>query len=104
MRETHRLQSYKNKIFQCLITIFVWKEISGSIHIIREETPKGFFVGNIAMDLGIDGNNLSEYGLWIATRTGAVQYFALNSNNGYLHPSERIDRGKKSLDGQRTLF
>ncbi|KAG8133037.1 hypothetical protein E2320_010882, partial [Naja naja] len=71
MGETQRLQSYKNKIFQCLITIFIWKAISGNIHyVVREETLKGFFVGNIPMDLGIDGNNLSEYGLWIATRTG----------------------------------
>uniref|UniRef100_A0A8C6VT02 Cadherin N-terminal domain-containing protein n=1 Tax=Naja naja TaxID=35670 RepID=A0A8C6VT02_NAJNA len=74
MGETQRLQSYKNKIFQCLITIFIWKAISGNIHyVVREETLKGFFVGNIPMDLGIDGNNLSEYGLWIATRTGMVQ-------------------------------
>ncbi|KAL7984688.1 hypothetical protein Chor_003258 [Crotalus horridus] len=95
MEETQRLQSYKKKIFQCLITIFVWKAISGNIHyVIREETPIGFFVGNIAMDLGIDGNNLSEYGLRIATRTGMVQYFALNYNNGYLQTSERIDREK----------
>ncbi|KAM3840729.1 protocadherin gamma-A6-like [Vipera latastei] len=95
MEETQRLQSYKKKIFQCLITIFVWKAISGDIHyVIREETPIGFFVGNIAMDLGIDGNNLSEYGLRIATRTGMVQYFALNYNNGYLQTSERIDREK----------
>uniref|UniRef100_A0A670Y722 Cadherin N-terminal domain-containing protein n=1 Tax=Pseudonaja textilis TaxID=8673 RepID=A0A670Y722_PSETE len=104
MGETQRLQSYKNKILQCLIAIFIWKAISGNNHyVVREEALKGFFVENIAMDLGIDSKNLSEYGLWIATRTGMVQYFALNYNNGYLHPSERIDR-EKNVDGQRTVF
>ncbi|KAH0618118.1 hypothetical protein JD844_017104 [Phrynosoma platyrhinos] len=53
---------------------------------------KGSFVGNIAKDLGIDGNHLSDRELRILTRTGMIQYFALNYNNGHLQTSERIDR------------
>ncbi|XP_015266645.1 PREDICTED: protocadherin gamma-A6-like [Gekko japonicus] len=94
MGETQEQWSSINKgTLQYLITLLVWKAVSGQIHYsIPEEMQKGSFVGNIAKDLGMDGKHLSEYGLRIVTRTGTIQYFALNFNSGILQTSERIDR------------
>ncbi|XP_054840722.1 protocadherin gamma-A12-like [Eublepharis macularius] len=94
MGETQKLWSCKEKgLFQYLILLFVWKAVSGQIHYsIPEEMHKGSFVGNIAEDLGMDGKHLSDHDLRIVTRTGMVQYFTLNINNGHLQTSERLDR------------
>ncbi|XP_060110213.1 protocadherin gamma-A8-like [Heteronotia binoei] len=94
MGETQKQRSSINKgTLQYLITLFVWKAVSGQIsYSIPEEMQKGSFVGNIAKDLGLDGKHLSEHGLRIITRTGMIQYFALNFNSGILQTSERIDR------------
>ncbi|XP_042319289.1 protocadherin gamma-A6-like [Sceloporus undulatus] len=88
------LWSCKGRIFlQCFLNMLVWETVSAQIHYsISEEMQKGSFVGNIAKDLGIDGNRLSDRELRILTRTGMIQYFALNYNNGHLQTSERIDR------------
>ncbi|XP_062986142.1 protocadherin gamma-A6-like isoform X5 [Elgaria multicarinata webbii] len=94
MGENQRLWSCKESLLlQCLIMVFVWETVSAQIHYsISEEMQKGSFVGNIAKDLGMDGNPLSDHELRILTRTGMVQYFALNYNSGSLQTSERIDR------------
>ncbi|XP_060110216.1 protocadherin gamma-A8-like [Heteronotia binoei] len=94
MGETQRQWSSINKgTLQYLIVLFVWKVVSGQVsYSIPEEMQKGSFVGNIAKDLGLDGKHLSEHGLRIITRTGTIQYFALNFNSGILQTSERIDR------------
>nr|XP_034959270.1 protocadherin gamma-A6-like isoform X15 [Zootoca vivipara] len=93
MEENQRLWICKERILQCLIIVLAWKIVSGKIHYsIPEEMQKGSFVGNIAKDLGVDRNHLSDHGLRIVTRTGMSQYFALNYNNGHLQISQRIDR------------
>ncbi|XP_015266643.1 PREDICTED: protocadherin gamma-A8-like [Gekko japonicus] len=94
MGETQKQWSSINKgTLQYLITLLVWKAVSGQIHYsIPEEMQKGSFVGNIAKDLGMGGKHLSEHGLRIVTRTGTIQYFALNFNSGILQTSQRIDR------------
>nr|XP_060630213.1 protocadherin gamma-A6-like isoform X26 [Anolis sagrei ordinatus] len=88
------LWSCKGRILlQCFLMLCVWEIVSAQIHYsISEEMQKGSFVGNIAKDLGMDGNRLSDHELRILTRTGMIQYFALNYNNGHLQTSERIDR------------
>ncbi|XP_077165934.1 protocadherin gamma-A8-like [Paroedura picta] len=94
MGETQKQWSSINQsILQYLISLLVWKAVSGQIrYSIPEEMQKGSFVGNIAKDLGMDGKHLSEHGLRIVTRSGTIQYFALNFNSGILQTSERIDR------------
>ncbi|XP_053101016.1 protocadherin gamma-A8-like [Hemicordylus capensis] len=87
------LWSCKGGVLQYLIMGFIWKAVSGQIHYsIPEEMQKGSFVGNIAKELGMDGKHLSDRELRILTRSGMVQYFALNYNSGHLQTSERIDR------------
>nr|XP_020655068.1 protocadherin gamma-A6-like [Pogona vitticeps] len=105
MGEAQRLWISKEKIVQCLIMVLVWKAVSGNIHYsIPEEMQKGSFVGNIAMDLGMDGNHLSDHGLRIVNSKGMIQYFTLNYHNGYLQISERIDREEICGETEKCLL
>ncbi|XP_069510272.1 protocadherin gamma-A6-like isoform X33 [Ambystoma mexicanum] len=71
-----------------------WAAASGQLrYSIPEEMKKGSFVGNVALDLGMDPRELSEGGARIVSR-GRKQYFTLNANNGRLYTNERIDREK----------
>ncbi|XP_059773290.1 protocadherin gamma-A1 isoform X14 [Balaenoptera ricei] len=58
---------------------------------VPEETDKGFFVGNIAEDLGLQPQELAERGVRIVSR-GRTQLFALNPRSGSLVTAGRIDR------------
>uniref|UniRef100_A0A8C0JDM6 Cadherin domain-containing protein n=1 Tax=Chelonoidis abingdonii TaxID=106734 RepID=A0A8C0JDM6_CHEAB len=58
---------------------------------IPEEMQKGSSVGNIAKDLGLDVEQLSDRAVRILSR-GRTQYFALNFKSGHLYVTERIDR------------
>uniref|UniRef100_G1KZ97 Cadherin domain-containing protein n=1 Tax=Anolis carolinensis TaxID=28377 RepID=G1KZ97_ANOCA len=55
------------------------------------EIQKGFFVGNIAQDLGLSSKELSASRVNVISE-GMLQYFVLNFKNGHLYVSERIDR------------
>ncbi|XP_053101015.1 protocadherin gamma-A6-like [Hemicordylus capensis] len=105
MEETQRLWRWKNGLLQCFIMMSAWKAVSGQIHYsIPEEMQKGSFVGDIAKDLGMDGKQLSDYGLRIVPRIGMIQYFALNDNNGHLRISERIDREEVCGRAERCVL
>ncbi|XP_069509961.1 protocadherin gamma-A6-like [Ambystoma mexicanum] len=70
----------------------VWGAASGQLrYSIPEEMKKGSFVGNVALDLGMDPRELSEGGARIVSR-GRKQHFTLNKSNGHLYINERIDR------------
>ncbi|XP_069510273.1 protocadherin gamma-A6-like isoform X34 [Ambystoma mexicanum] len=70
----------------------VWGAASGQLrYSIPEEMKKGSFVGNVALDLGMDPRELSEGGARIVSR-GRKQHFTLNANSGRLYTNERIDR------------
>ncbi|XP_029797955.1 protocadherin gamma-A11 isoform X3 [Suricata suricatta] len=67
---------------------------SGAGHIrysVPEETDKGFFVGNISKDLGLEPWELAERGVRIISR-GKMQLFALNPRSGSLITTGRLDR------------
>ncbi|XP_069510286.1 protocadherin gamma-A6-like isoform X45 [Ambystoma mexicanum] len=70
----------------------VWGAASGQLrYSIPEEMKKGSFVGNVALDLGMDLQELSDGGARIVSR-GRKQHFTLNANTGRLYTNERIDR------------
>ncbi|XP_006866315.1 PREDICTED: protocadherin gamma-A11 [Chrysochloris asiatica] len=58
---------------------------------VPEETDKGFFVGNISKDLGLEPRELAERGVRIISR-GRTQLFALSPRSGSLITAGRIDR------------
>ncbi|XP_035583354.1 protocadherin gamma-A11 isoform X4 [Zalophus californianus] len=67
---------------------------SGAGHIrysVPEETDKGFFVGNISKDLGLEPWELAEHGVRIISRD-RMQLFALNPRSGSLITAGRLDR------------
>ncbi|XP_069510289.1 protocadherin gamma-A6-like isoform X48 [Ambystoma mexicanum] len=69
----------------------VWGAASGQLrYSISEEMKKGSFVGNVALDLGMEPRELSDGGTRIESG-GRKQYFALGSN-GRLYINDRIDR------------
>uniref|UniRef100_UPI003D958C10 protocadherin 2 gamma 1 precursor n=1 Tax=Danio rerio TaxID=7955 RepID=UPI003D958C10 len=66
-----------------------------------EEMKRGFVIGNIAKDLGLDVNRLSFRKARIHTEGNRKRYCDINLNTGELTVAERIDReeicGKKAL-------
>ncbi|XP_066128855.1 protocadherin gamma-A11 isoform X6 [Saccopteryx bilineata] len=58
---------------------------------VPEETDKGFFVGNISKDLGLEPRELAERRVRIVSR-GRTQLFALHPRSGSLITAGRIDR------------
>uniref|UniRef100_A0A8D0HJN0 Cadherin domain-containing protein n=1 Tax=Sphenodon punctatus TaxID=8508 RepID=A0A8D0HJN0_SPHPU len=76
----------------CFVLVAAWEAASGQIrYSIPEEMAKGAFVGNVAKDLGLDTEKISERGVRILAE-GRTQYFALNFESGHLYISERVDR------------
>ncbi|KAF4015172.1 hypothetical protein G4228_006337 [Cervus hanglu yarkandensis] len=69
---------------------------------VSEETDKGFFVGNIAKDLGLQPQELMERGVRIVSR-GRKQLFALNPRSGSLVTAGRIDREELCAQSARCL-
>ncbi|XP_066480608.1 uncharacterized protein [Tiliqua scincoides] len=105
MEKAQKLWSCKDGILQCLILGLLWNVVSGQIHYsIPEEMQKGSFVGNIAKDLRMDEKHVSERGLRLTTRTGTIQYFALNLDSGHLQTSERIDREEICARAERCII
>ncbi|KAM7162638.1 LOW QUALITY PROTEIN: protocadherin gamma-A12-like [Macrochelys suwanniensis] len=76
----------------CFTLVTAWETVSGKIrYSIPEEIQKGYFVGNILKDLGLDLKELSDRAVRIVS-TGRSQYFALNLKSGHLITTERMDR------------
>ncbi|XP_058398599.1 protocadherin gamma-A1-like [Diceros bicornis minor] len=69
---------------------------------VPEETDEGFFVGNIAKDLGLQPQELDERRVRIVSR-GRTQLFALNARSGGLVTVGRIDREELCAQSARCL-
>ncbi|XP_015979612.1 protocadherin gamma-A1 isoform X14 [Rousettus aegyptiacus] len=72
------------------------------LYSVPEETDEGFFVGNIAKDLGLQPQELAERGVRIVSR-GRTHLFALNPRSGSLVTSGRIDREELCAHSERCL-
>ncbi|XP_076861943.1 protocadherin gamma-A6-like isoform X7 [Brachyhypopomus gauderio] len=66
-----------------------------------EEMKRGYVIGNIAKDLGIDVKGLSDRNARIDTEGNRKRYCELNLNTGELTVAERIDR--EELCGDEVL-
>eukprot|EP00079_Xenopus_tropicalis_P034557 XP_017948328.1 PREDICTED: protocadherin gamma-B1 isoform X6 [Xenopus tropicalis] len=74
--------------------LFSWlcKAITAQLHYsISEEEKKGYFVGNIAKDLGLSIQDLAKRKFRISSVT-AEHFFNVNLENGNLYVADRIDR------------
>ncbi|XP_030000794.1 protocadherin gamma-A4-like isoform X30 [Sphaeramia orbicularis] len=77
-----------------LVFIFlILRPISGDVgYSVAEEMKRGFVIGNIAKDFGLDVGRLSTRKARINTEDNSVQYCSVNLNTGDLIVQERIDR------------
>ncbi|XP_023251870.1 protocadherin beta-14-like [Seriola lalandi dorsalis] len=74
------------------ISVISFCSVVGQVsYSIPEEMSKGFFVGNIAQDLGLDVKRLNSGKARVFTRDSA-EYIELNRETGVLLIKERIDR------------
>ncbi|XP_062942013.1 protocadherin gamma-A5-like [Cynocephalus volans] len=69
---------------------------------VPEELEKGSFVGNIAKDLELEPQELTERGVRIVSR-GRTQLFSLNPRSGSLVTAGRIDREELCAQSARCL-
>uniref|UniRef100_A0A3Q3L990 Cadherin domain-containing protein n=1 Tax=Mastacembelus armatus TaxID=205130 RepID=A0A3Q3L990_9TELE len=75
--------------FVFLVLHPVFGDVSYSI---PEERKRGYVIGNIAKDLGLDPGQLSARKARIDTEDNTIQYCSVNLNTGNLVVQERIDR------------
>ncbi|XP_054424259.1 protocadherin gamma-A11 isoform X3 [Pteronotus mesoamericanus] len=79
-------------VLLCIFLGTLRKSGAGQIrYSVPEETDKGFFVGNISKDLGLEPWELAERGVRIISR-GKTPLFALHPRSGSLITAGRIDR------------
>ncbi|EPY81383.1 protocadherin gamma-A2-like protein [Camelus ferus] len=90
-------------VLLCLLLAALWEAGDGQMrYSVPEELEKGSFVGNIAKDLGLDPQDLTERGVRIVSR-GRTQLFALNPRSGSLVTAGRIDREELCAQSARCL-
>ncbi|KAM5301566.1 protocadherin gamma-A11 isoform 8-T8 [Glossophaga mutica] len=79
-------------VLMCIFLGTLQESGAGKIrYSVPEETEKGFFVGNISKDLGLEPWELVERRVRIVSR-GKTQLFALHPRSGSLITAGRIDR------------
>ncbi|XP_006777026.1 PREDICTED: protocadherin gamma-A1 [Myotis davidii] len=98
-----KLPGYSGLVLLFLFLGPLLKARAGKIrYSVPEETEEGFFVGNIAKDLGLQPQELAERGARIVSR-GRTQPFALNPGSGSLVTAGRIDREELCAQSLRCL-
>ncbi|XP_075397831.1 protocadherin gamma-A8 isoform X7 [Tenrec ecaudatus] len=90
-------------ILLCVFLGTLWETGAGQIrYSVPEETDKGYVVGNISKDLGLNSPELAERGVRIVSR-GRTQLFALSPLGGSLVTAGRIDREELCAQSARCL-
>nr|XP_012788775.1 unnamed protein product [Sorex araneus] len=94
---------HRGVVLLCLFLGRLCEIRASQIHyLVPEETEKGYIVGNISKDLGLEPRELVERGVRIVSR-GRTQLFALNPRSGSLVTAGRIDREELCAQGSRCL-
>ncbi|XP_037365014.2 protocadherin gamma-A1 isoform X41 [Talpa occidentalis] len=98
-----KLPGCRELVLLCLFLELSLEAQAGKIlYSVPEETDRGFFVGSIAKDLGLQPQELAERGARIVSR-GRTQLFALNPGSGSLVTAGRIDREELCAQSARCL-
>ncbi|KAM9064814.1 LOW QUALITY PROTEIN: protocadherin gamma-A4-like [Sarcophilus harrisii] len=87
-----RFHGFRGQILLCSVLGLLLESCVAQIrYSVTAEKEKGSFAGDIATDLELQPQVLSERGARIVSR-GKTQHFVLNSRNGSLIIADRIDR------------
>ncbi|XP_037398911.1 protocadherin gamma-A10-like isoform X17 [Pygocentrus nattereri] len=88
---------------QLCLSVFVMADtVYGDVsYSFPEEMKRGSVIGNLAKDLGLDVNRLSDRKARIDTEGNRKKYCDINVNTGELTVAERIDR--EGLCGKKTV-
>ncbi|XP_016061096.1 PREDICTED: protocadherin gamma-A1-like [Miniopterus natalensis] len=98
-----KLPGYSGLVLWFLFLELLLEARAGKIrYSVPEETDEGFFVGDIAKDMGLQPQELAERGVRIVSR-GRTQLFALNRRSGSLVTAGRIDREELCAQSARCL-
>ncbi|XP_012583226.1 PREDICTED: protocadherin gamma-A1-like [Condylura cristata] len=97
-----KLPGCRQLVLLCLFLELLEAQTGKILYSVPEETDRGFFVGNIAKDLGLQPQELAERGARIVSR-GRTQLFALNPRSGSLVTAGRIDREELCAQSARCL-
>ncbi|XP_063269779.1 protocadherin gamma-A3-like [Prinia subflava] len=74
------------------VLLAAWEAAWGQLrYSVREETPKGSFVGDVAKDLGLQLPALKDRDAHVFD-TGRARHFFLDLQNGHLSMMEQVDR------------
>uniref|UniRef100_A0A8D0HEU9 Cadherin domain-containing protein n=1 Tax=Sphenodon punctatus TaxID=8508 RepID=A0A8D0HEU9_SPHPU len=104
MAAAQRLRDGSWRLLLCFVLLSDCELASGQIrYSIPEELQKGSFVGNIAKELGLELENLSDRGVRLVSR-GRTQYFALDVGSGNLYTMEKIDREQLCAGVKKCLL
>ncbi|XP_042547881.1 protocadherin gamma-A9 isoform X8 [Dipodomys spectabilis] len=87
----------------CALLGTLWEVRASQIrYSVPEEREKGYIVGNISKDLGLEPRELAQRGVRIVSR-GRTQLFSLNPRSGSLVTAGRIDREELCAQSPRCL-
>ncbi|NXG45784.1 PCDGA protein, partial [Psilopogon haemacephalus] len=82
----------RERALLCCVLLSAWEAACGQLrYSVREEMPKGSFVGDLAKDLGLQMTTFSDSGVRILDK-GRTQHFSLHGKTGHMVTAERIDR------------
>ncbi|XP_037364980.2 protocadherin gamma-A9 isoform X21 [Talpa occidentalis] len=96
-------RQHRGLVLLCLFLERLWETRASQIHYsVPEETAKGYIVGNISKDLGLEPQELAKQRVRIISR-GRTQLFALNSQSGSLVTAGRIDREELCAQSLRCV-
>ncbi|XP_056372740.1 protocadherin gamma-B1-like isoform X8 [Hyla sarda] len=92
LQEGQEMQGLRWQVIFPFLFSWLFHSVSGQIHYsINEELRKGSIVGNLAKDLALRINELSNRKLRIVSRV-SEKYFSIDLDNGDLYIADRIDR------------
>uniref|UniRef100_A0A671U5F1 Cadherin domain-containing protein n=1 Tax=Sparus aurata TaxID=8175 RepID=A0A671U5F1_SPAAU len=100
----YELRRVRGYLLGCVVAVLLWSVASAQIrYSISEEVNEGTVVGNIAKDLGLDKNTLTERKYRIVS-SNADPLFHVNQNDGILYVSRKIDREEVCAQSSTCLI
>ncbi|XP_029420549.1 protocadherin gamma-A9 isoform X20 [Nannospalax galili] len=103
MAASTKRQHCRRLVLLCALLGTLWEAGASQIrYSVLEERERGYVVGNISKDLGLEPGELTERGVRIISK-GRTQLFSLSPRSGSLVTAGRIDREELCAQSARCL-